>query len=84
VAFVVNEYARYTGLEGSPPLGFYIFEEEPYEPDEEVPVFVPALYRDTDRLGIWVGHWVVIVAFLVPWSAWLFFHWKREQKKAAS
>ena len=35
------------------------------------------------RRLVLVAYWFLILLFLVPWSAWLFFHWKREQKKAA-
>jgi hypothetical protein len=31
--------------------------------------------------GLVVAHWFLILLFLVPWGAWLFWHWKREQRK---
>jgi len=34
--------------------------------------------------GVKLAHWFLILLFFVPWSAWLFFHWKREQKKLRS
>ena len=30
-----------------------------------------------------MAYWFLILLFLAVWSSWLFFHWKREQKKAA-
>jgi hypothetical protein len=37
--------------------------------------------RDRDGTGFNVAHWFLILLFLVPWCAWLFYYWKREQKK---
>jgi hypothetical protein len=31
-----------------------------------------------------VAHWFLMLLFLFPWSAWLFWHWKRERKKCES
>ena len=35
------------------------------------------------NLNIELSHWLLILLFLAVWSAWLFFHWKREQRKLA-
>jgi hypothetical protein len=28
-----------------------------------------------------VSHWFLMMLFLVPWGAWLVWHWRREQRK---
>lgn len=37
------------------------------------------------EVGYWLGlecaYWLLALLFLILWSAWLFWHWKREQKK---
>jgi hypothetical protein len=33
--------------------------------------------------GTSVAYWLVIAMVFLVWSAWLFFHWKREQKKSS-
>jgi len=46
------------------------------------PPFESLPYAASPRLHVWrVAYWFLILLFLVPWSAWLFFHWKREQRK---
>ncbi len=66
VAFVINRRESYTGLEGSPELGFYT-RQEPLGPEDETILFKPALYLDSDRFGIFVGQWVVVVVYTVLW-----------------
>jgi hypothetical protein len=46
--------------------------------------WLPKALTWVDFLKGWemdVAHWLLVLLFLVPWCAWLFFHWKREQKK---
>jgi hypothetical protein len=52
------------------------------------PWFQPAYDRltssdDSPVYCFGFAHWFLILLFLLPWSAWLFLHWKREQKKLA-
>ena len=51
--------------------------------------FPPALQRNSYFLKrskvqvseVWIAHWSFILLFSLLWSAWLFWHWKREQGK---
>ena len=35
------------------------------------------------RYGWVVPHWLLLLFVLVPWGAWLVWHWRREQRKLA-
>jgi hypothetical protein len=57
-----------------------------HEADPSEPCFASAISWGSDSPGgahVALAHWFLIVVFLVPWSAWLFYHWKREQKKSS-
>jgi hypothetical protein len=63
-------------------VGFYSLERDP----EMRTWFQPAYHRATSPYSsqfyyFGFAHWYLILLFLIPWSGWLFFHWKREQKK---
>jgi hypothetical protein len=52
--------------------------DAPPYPRGLAPVFID---RRGDAMTLWLAHWFLILLLLVPWSAWLFWHWKREQRK---
>ena len=69
MAFVINEHHRpYTGLEGSPELGFYWNIDE-LEHEDGGQLLAPPIYRDTDRFGIFVANWVVVALYTGLWLA---------------
>ena len=48
------------------------------------PAFERFEFDERETMVAWMfAYWFLILLFLVPWSAWLFWHWKRERKKAA-
>ncbi len=66
MAFVINEREYYTGLSGGPDLGFSM-QIDPIDPDEQPLILAPILYLDHDRVGIFVGHWFVVLLYTIFW-----------------
>jgi hypothetical protein len=71
------------GVDGRGP-GFYcdiypLKEEKGHEWFPEALV----LERSGTDSGVLIAQWLFILLFIIAWGSWLFFHWKREQKKSA-
>ena len=80
VGFVVNKHVLpYTGLEGSPEQGFY-WRQDLIEPEYRNPIFARALSFDTDRIGIFVGNWIIAVFYLTIWLGGLAI-WQRRKRR---
>jgi hypothetical protein len=45
--------------------------------------FIARRFQPPTDWGIFIPLWLVLLVFMILWSAWLLFHWKREQKKLA-
>jgi hypothetical protein len=51
-----------------------------HDPNYSEAPFLEKINGQSDS-GIGLAHWFLMLLFLLVWSAWLFWHWKREQKK---
>ena len=72
IGFCINKHAFYTGLEGSPALGFHSFFET-LEQEDNPSLFAPALSLDKDRFGFSVASWLILLAYIISSIALSFF-----------
>lgn len=68
IAFTVNRRENYTGLDGSPELGFYA-ERYSLTPEDDPELFGPAVYLEVDRPGIFFANWLVVLVYTTIWLA---------------
>ena len=84
----------YVSNYSSPPRGFssrapasgFHWLHEALEADEPTIYFARQPFgnvRESKYRERWVAWWLVFLGYTAMWSAWLFLHWKREQKKGA-
>ena len=75
IAFIINK--------GGPPnVGFYGYHHD-LPSDWEIQIFAPALWLDDDRVGIYIGDWVLVSAYLIIWIAALVL-WQRRKHRFTS
>ena len=82
----------YVSSYSSPPRGFssrapasgFHWLHEALDPDEPTIYFARSPFGNVHERNYreWtVAWWMVVLGYTSVWSAWLFFHWKRKQKK---
>lgn len=54
--------------------------KEPLEPDEKTIIFLPPIYIDKTRFGIYIGHWVIVLLYLILWILTMILWQKRKNK----
>ena len=81
IGFCINQHTVYTGLEGSPDLGFHTY-YTPVDALDEPKLLGRVIQIDQDRVGFSIANWLVVLLYTAAWLS-LLYCWRRAKRVQA-